>query len=74
MYNVYHMYKLGSIYFIYKDDEPLAKDRTTNTVYDLATILVDCIVHGVAKSRTQLSKFHFTSAILELNNLDSLVS
>ena len=68
------MYKLGSIYFIYKDDEPLAKDRTTNTVYDLATILVDCIVHRVAKSRTQLSNFHFTSAILELNNIDSLVS
>ena len=68
------MYKLGSIYFIYKDDELLAKDRTTNTVYDLATILVDCIVHRVAKSRTQLSNFHFTSAILELNNIDSLVS
>ena len=27
---------------------------------------MDCIVHGVAKSQTQLSDFHFTS--VELNN------
>ena len=68
------MYKLVNIYFIYKDDEPLAKDRTTDTVYNLATILVDCRVHGVTKSWTRLSNFHFTSAILELNKPDSLVS
>ena len=74
LYNVYHMYKLVNIYFIYKDDEPLAKDRTTDTVYNLATILVDCRVHGVTKSWTRLSNFHFTSAILELNKPDSLVS
>jgi len=24
---------------------------------------MDCIVHGVAKSRTRLSKFHFTSSV-----------
>ena len=68
------MYNLVNIYFIYKDDEPLAKDRTTNTVYNLATTLLDCIVHGVAKSQTRLSNFHFTSAILELNKPDSLVT
>ena len=68
------MYKLVNIYFIYKDDEPLTKDRTTDTAYNLATILADCSVHGVTESQARLSNFHFTSAILELNKPDSLVS
>ena len=36
-----------------KDDYPLQYSGLENSM--------DCIVHGVAKSQTQLSNFHFTS-------------
>ena len=39
-------------------EDPLEKGRLPNPVFGLENS-TDCTVHGVAKSRTQLSDFHF---------------
>ena len=41
-------------------EEPLEKGKATHSSI-LAENSMDCIVHGVVKSRIQLSDFHFTS-------------
>ena len=40
-------------------EDPLKKGKATNSSILACRIPMDCIVHGVAKSRTQLSNFHF---------------
>ena len=45
-------------------EDPLEKGKATHSnilQYSGMENSMDCIVHGVAKSRTQLSNFHFTS-------------
>ena len=42
-------------------EDPLEKGRATDSRILAWRILMDCIVHGVTKSRTGLSNFHFTS-------------
>ena len=45
-------------------EDPLGKGKATHSLqYSGLENSVDCIVHGVAKSRTQLSDFHFHRAL-----------
>ena len=40
-------------------EDPLEKEKASPLQYSGLENSRDCIVHGVAKSRTRLSKFHF---------------
>ena len=42
-------------------EDLLEKGKATPLQYSGLENPIDCIVHGLAKSRTQLSDFHFTS-------------
>ena len=42
-------------------EDPLEKGKATQLQYPGLENSMDCIVHGVAKSQTRLSDFHFTS-------------
>ena len=42
-------------------EDPLEKGRATHSSILAWRNSMDCIVHGVAKSQTRLSNFHFTS-------------
>ena len=42
-------------------EDPLGKGKATQLQYSGLENSMDCIVHGVAKSRTQLSDFPFGS-------------
>ena len=41
-------------------EEPLKKGKATRSKYSGLENSMDYVVHGVAKSRTQLGNFHFT--------------
>ena len=42
-------------------EDPLEKGKANPLQYSGLENFMNCIVHGVAKSRTQQSDFHFTS-------------
>ena len=49
-------------------ENPLKKGKATHFHYSGLENSMDCTVHGVAKSQTELSNFHFTSiSIYNLN-------
>ena len=50
-------------------EDPLEKGKAAPFQYSGLENSMDCIVHGVAKSRTQLSDFHFHGA----SDLDKVV-
>ena len=41
-------------------EDPLEKGKATHSQYSGLENSMDCIVHGVTKSQTRLSNFHFT--------------
>ena len=41
-------------------EDPLEKGKATHSQYSGLENAMDCIVHGVTKSQTRLSNFHFT--------------
>ena len=45
---------------------PWKREQTPTPVSWPGEFLMDCIVHEVAKSQTQLSDIHFTSVITEI--------
>ena len=54
-------------------DDPLEKEKATQLQYSGLENSMDCIVHGVAKSRTRLSDFHSLTTDL-LNNLGQKIT
>ena len=44
-------------------EDPLEKGKTYSLQYCSLENSMDCIVHGVAKSQTRLSDFHFTQKV-----------
>ena len=42
-------------------EDPLEKGKATHSSILVLENSMDCIVHGVAKSQTRLSYFHFTT-------------
>ena len=48
--------------------DPLEKGKATHSSDSGLENSMDCIVHGVAKSRTQLSDFHFTPLLYHLSH------
>ena len=46
-------------------DDPLEKEKATYSGILTWRIPMDCIVHGVATNRTQLSDFHFQALELD---------
>ena len=42
-------------------EDPLGKGKATHFQYSGLENSMDCLVHGVAESQTQLNNFHFTS-------------
>ena len=45
-------------------EDPLEKGKPTNFHYSGLEKSMDCIVHGVAKSQTRLSDFHFLKCVI----------
>ena len=52
-------------------EDPLEKGKATHSSYSGLENSMDCIDHGVAKCRTQLSNFHFEDLV---QNREKLVS
>ena len=54
-------------------EDPLEKGKATHSSISGLENSMDCIVHGVAKSWTRLSNFHFQESITEPQRLQGLL-
>ena len=54
-------------------EDPLEKGKVTHSSFSGLENSMDCIVHGVAKSRTRLSDFHFHFQVQQMEEFWVLV-